>query len=107
MHWDVQTSQVYYIYSQMYNRLQKQKKRRNPSSVYVLDASVRCGTSSWVAGVGSSRWLLVSEVAGSGLDGGSSVDGPAVWVQLICSMIIGGGWGENERKIKNSNKNSN
>lgn len=27
------------------------KKKRNPSSVYVLDASLRCETSSWAAGV--------------------------------------------------------
>lgn len=71
---------------------------------YEVDASVRCGTSTWAGGGGSSSlWLVVSESGGSGLDWGSSVDGPGVWVQLICSMTIGGGWERNETGKYNFN----
>lgn len=101
VHWDVHTAQVYYIYGQIYNWLQKMKKQISILRVfclYVVDASVRCGTSSCAGGGGSSHWLVVSESAGSGLDWGSSVDGPGVWVQLICSMTMGGGWGWNDEK---------
>lgn len=52
-------------------------------------------------GGGSSLWLVASGLWGSGLVRGSSlVEGPAVWVQLIGAMTMGGGWGWKEVRVR-------